>query len=142
MDESLHRLHAGGIAPLFCERCVVILLADCLIGYQRLGAGEILLRIFQRRLRLREIGLRLLKRCRERQAVDDEQQIVFLDRGAVGVSLALENTANARANLYGVDRFGLTDVLFEHRNRRRRDLDHRHLRRRRLRRRTFLAARR
>ena len=142
MHLRAHRVDTRGIAVLLRERGVVILLADRLIAEERLGARQILLRVLERRLRLCEIGLRLLERRQERLPVDDEQQLILLDMGAVGVRLALEETADARTDFNRIDRFRLADIFFEHGDGRRRQANHRDFGRRRWRGRGLLPARR
>ena len=142
MHLRAHRLHTRCIAPLFRERGVVILLTDRLIGEQRLGARQILLRILERCLRLREIGLRLFERGEKRLLIDDEKEIVLPDVGAIDVRLPLQNPADPRSNFDRVDRFRLADILFEHGDRRGRQSNDGYFGRRRLRRLAFFAARR
>ena len=83
MDGCFLRLNRGFRDPLGLGALVEGLLGDRLIAHQLLAAGEVRFREREIRLRLRQIGVRLVERSLERPLVDGEEQISLLDHLAV-----------------------------------------------------------
>ncbi len=78
---------------------VELLLADGPLDRQRLGAGDVEVRLRERRLRLLEVGLRLLVLGLELAGIDLEQELALRDEAPLLVNAPQEVTLHARADV-------------------------------------------
>ena len=111
------------------HRGVVVLLAHCFLRNQPRVARQILLGVEQIRLGLRETCLGLCELRFEWPLIDDVQHVSLLDSRAVGKGLTLEEPGHLAADLDGVRRLRLRDVLVVDGHRRGSKLDDGDLRR-------------
>src|SRR4029078_1056586 len=114
------RLVVGGHRCLSVAECLRTLLerlvGDGLVADKRLPARIVGFRVSHVRLRLHQIGARLVKRVLERPLVDRKKQVALLDQLTVLEMQLVEIARHAPANLHRIDGREATDIFIKVKN--------------------------